>query len=187
MRVKAVGILIAFGLACSACHTSVSLAQEYPSRPIRFVMPFPPGGAVDTIARVVGERLSARLGQQVVVDNRPGANGAIALDIVAASPADGHTMMAVAQSFLTHQAVYRDFGFTDNGSSGNRVRRGGRRLEPEITLKSGRVVWDRNGLTRDDWSGTVPQDGRLPQRRFLLVGALLAAPGLADRPVVSVS
>jgi dihydroorotase len=63
-------------------------------------------------------------------------------------------------------AVFRlaegDFGFTDNGSSGNRVRRGGQRLEPEITLKSGRVVWDRNGLTRDDWSGTVPQDGRLP-------------------------
>ncbi|MCC6532329.1 MAG: tripartite tricarboxylate transporter substrate binding protein [Burkholderiales bacterium] len=73
------------------------------------MQPFPPGGAVDTISRVVAERLSARLGQQVVVDNRPGANGAIALNIVAASPADGYTMMAVAQSFLTHQTIYRDF------------------------------------------------------------------------------
>lgn len=54
------------------------------------------------------------------------------------------------------------FGFTDNGSSGNRARRAGQRLEPEITVKSGQVVWDRNGLTRDDWSNTVPQDGRLP-------------------------
>ncbi len=55
-----------------------------------------------------------------------------------------------------------EFGFTDNGSSGNRVRRAGQRLEPEITIKGGQVAWDRNGLTRDDWSHTVPQDGRLP-------------------------
>ena len=88
-----------------------AIAQDYPSRPIRFLMPFPPGGAVDTIARLVGERLSARLGQQVVIDNRPGANGAIALNITATSPADGYTIMAVAQSFLTHQVVYRDFKY----------------------------------------------------------------------------
>lgn len=55
-----------------------------------------------------------------------------------------------------------EFGFTDNGSSGNRVRRAGQRLEPEITIKSGQVVWDRNGRTRDSWEHTVPQDGRLP-------------------------
>lgn len=55
-----------------------------------------------------------------------------------------------------------EFGFTDNGSSSNRVRRAGQRLEPEITIKSGQVVWDRNGRTRDDWQHTVPQDGRLP-------------------------
>ena len=54
-----------------------------------------------------------------------------------------------------------DFGFTDNGSSGNRVRMSSKRLEPEITIKSGRVVWDRNGRTRSDWSQTAPQDGRL--------------------------
>ncbi len=55
-----------------------------------------------------------------------------------------------------------EFGFTDNGSSGNRVRRAGQRLEAEITVKGGKVVWDRNGLTRDDWEHTVPQEGRLP-------------------------
>lgn len=54
-----------------------------------------------------------------------------------------------------------DFGFTDNGSSGNRVRRGGQRLEPEITIKGGQIVWDRNGLMRDSWEHTVRQDGRL--------------------------
>ncbi len=62
-------------------------------------------------------------------------------------------------------AVFRnadgDFGFTDNGSSGNRVRRAKQRLEPEITVRAGQVAWDRNGLTRDDWEHTVPQDGRL--------------------------
>ena len=86
-------------------------AQEFPSKSIRFVQPFPPGGAVDTISRLVGERLSARFGQQVVVDNRPGANGAIALNVIAASPADGYTIMSVALSFLTHQSIYRDFKF----------------------------------------------------------------------------
>ena len=55
-----------------------------------------------------------------------------------------------------------EVGFTDNGSSGNRVRRGGPRLEPEITIKGGRVEWDRNGTTRDGWEYTVTQDGRLP-------------------------
>ena len=55
-----------------------------------------------------------------------------------------------------------EFGLTDNGSSGNRVRRVGQRLEPEITVKGGEVVWDRNGLTRDDWSLAAPMNGRLP-------------------------
>ncbi len=53
-------------------------------------------------------------------------------------------------------------GFTDNGSSGNRVRKANQRLEPEITIRGGQVVWDRNGRTRDDWIHTVTQDGRLP-------------------------
>lgn len=94
-----------------ALHAAGACAQDYPLRPIRFVIPFPPGGAVDTIARLVGERLGNRVGQQIVVDNRSGANGAIALNIVAAAPADGYTIMAVAQSFLTHQSVYRDFKY----------------------------------------------------------------------------
>ena len=86
-------------------------AQDFPSKSIRFVQPFPPGGAVDTISRLVGERLAARVGQQVVVDNRPGANGAIAVNLIALAPPDGYTVMAVAQSFLTHQSVYGDFKY----------------------------------------------------------------------------
>ena len=88
---------------------AIGRAQDFPSRPIRFVQPFPPGGAVDTISRLVAEPLSARFGQQVVVDNRAGANGAIAVNLVTAAPADGYTIMSVALSFLTHQSIYRDF------------------------------------------------------------------------------
>ena len=103
------GVLMAAG--CGVAAPGVAWGQDYPSKAIRFLQPFPPGCAVDAISRLVGERLSARIGQQVVVDNRPGANGAIAVNLVAVSSPDGYTMMAVAQSFLTHQSIYRDFKY----------------------------------------------------------------------------
>lgn len=62
---------------------------------------------------------------------------------------------------LRPAGTHNEWGFTDNGSSGNHVRRAGQRLEPDITIKSGAVAWDRNGRTRDDWKHTVTQDGRL--------------------------
>jgi len=61
-----------------------TLAQEYPARPVRLIVPFPPGGAVDIMARLIGQHLSERFKQQVVIDNRPGATGAIAMGIAAA-------------------------------------------------------------------------------------------------------
>ena len=70
-----------------------SFAQPYPSKPIRFIVPFPPGGTTDIQARMINERLGARLGQPVVLDNRGGANGAIGMEIVARAPADGYTMI----------------------------------------------------------------------------------------------
>lgn len=79
--------------------TSV-LAQAYPTKAIRLVVAFPPGGATDVIARVVGQPLSVRLGQPVVVDNRRGSNGNIAADIVAKSPADGHTLLLGSDSLF---------------------------------------------------------------------------------------
>jgi tripartite-type tricarboxylate transporter receptor subunit TctC len=67
--------------------------QTYPTKPIRFVVPFAPGGSTDTLARVLGVKLSDSLGEQVVIDNRTGANGNIGMEIVAKAPPDGHTIV----------------------------------------------------------------------------------------------
>jgi len=72
---------------------ATAVAAEYPSRPLRLLVPFPPGGGVDLIARVIGNRLTESLGQQVVIDNRAGGGGVIATDIAAKSPADGYTLL----------------------------------------------------------------------------------------------
>ena len=75
-------------------------ADNYPSRPMRIVVPFTPGGATDVVARVLGKAMSADMGQPVVIDNRGGAGGIIGIDMVAKSPADGYTLL-VTQSVIT--------------------------------------------------------------------------------------
>jgi len=75
-------------------------AQAFPSKPLRFVIPFPAGGIVDVVGRAVGEKMAATLGQPVVADNRPGGNAAIATDIVAKAPADGHTWLLATVSHV---------------------------------------------------------------------------------------
>lgn len=70
-----------------------ALAQEYPAKPVRLIIPFAPGGANDILGRLVASRLSVSLGQQVVADNRPGAGGSIGADIAAKSPSDGYTIV----------------------------------------------------------------------------------------------
>lgn len=75
-------------------------AQTYPSKPVRMMVPFPAGGGSDTMGRIVGTRLSERLGQQIVVENRPGAAGSIGADIVARAPADGYTILLGSTSEL---------------------------------------------------------------------------------------
>jgi tripartite-type tricarboxylate transporter receptor subunit TctC len=82
----------AFILCCAFAGFAAN-AQQYPSRPVRFVVPFAPGGSVDTLARTIGPRLADALGQQIVVDNRPGGNGDIGMLIVAKSPPDGYTIL----------------------------------------------------------------------------------------------
>ena len=80
-------------------------AQEYPSRPVRMLVGYPPGGGMDTIARVVAPKLSEALGQQVVVENRPGASGGVAAEALAASPADGYVLMLAESGTLALPSV----------------------------------------------------------------------------------
>src|SRR5262245_61332692 len=72
---------------------SSAFSQSYPSRPIKMVVGFPPGGGTDVVARIIAPGLSENLGQPVVIENRPGATGTVAAGMVAKSPADGYTIM----------------------------------------------------------------------------------------------
>ena len=83
---------LALALLAFALWPITAAAQGYPTKSIRFIVPFPPGGGNDTIARLIGQKLTAATGQQVLVDNRPGAGGAIGAEAAAKSPADGYTM-----------------------------------------------------------------------------------------------
>src|SRR5262245_43368450 len=84
---------LAVGAAALSAASRVARAQAYPSRPVRLVVGFPPGGPGDLTSRLVAQWLSERLGQPFVVDNRPGASGNIAMEAVVRSPPDGHTLV----------------------------------------------------------------------------------------------
>ena len=89
-------LIAALALICAATAAHAQQptpSQPYPARPIRMMVPFSPGGASDTAARVVGQKLGERLGQQVIVDNRPGAGGAIGTELAVKAPADGYNLL----------------------------------------------------------------------------------------------
>ena len=82
------------------------VAQEWPNKPIRWIVPFPPGGAMDVMARALAEKSSKSLGQAVVIENKPGAGGNIGADLVARSDADGYTMMITSIGMATNKFLY---------------------------------------------------------------------------------
>jgi tripartite-type tricarboxylate transporter receptor subunit TctC len=102
---KIASFLRAAALALAWC-SGAAIAQAYPSKNLRWVVPFPPGGAMDVIARTLAERMTIPLGQPVVVENRPGAGGNIGSDIVAKAPADGHTLLIVSIGHAVNPALY---------------------------------------------------------------------------------
>jgi tripartite-type tricarboxylate transporter receptor subunit TctC len=87
--------------------TAAANAQGYPNKPIKIVVPATPGGAIDIIARLVGDKLTASLGQPVVIENKPGAANNLGTDFVAKSPADGYTLVIVASSHATNKHLYK--------------------------------------------------------------------------------
>src|SRR5207244_218699 len=96
--------------ALSLSSTTV-VAQAYPARPIRVVVPFSPGGAVDGPMRLIGQELSKRMGQGIVVENKPGAGATIGSDIVAKSPADGYTLLLASQTNAISATLYPKLPF----------------------------------------------------------------------------
>jgi len=102
--VHAAGLLLAFAAAATAAPLP---AQQYPTKPIRLIVPFPPGGPTDTMGRILGQKLTEVLGQQVVVDDRVGAGGNIGMGIAANAAPDGYTMLIVSSSFVVNPGLYR--------------------------------------------------------------------------------
>ena len=100
--------LLAAGLATAAIPAAHAqqAGAGWPSRPIRWIVPFPPGGAMDAIARTLGEKAGKTLGQPVIIENKPGAGGNIGADFVAKQPGDGYTMMITSIGMATNKPLY---------------------------------------------------------------------------------
>src|SRR5215510_3519481 len=87
--------------------SSLAAAQDYPVRPVRLIIPFPPGGSNDVVGRLIATHLGERLGKQVVVDNRGGAGGVIGTEAVAKSPADGYTLLIISMAHAVNPWLYK--------------------------------------------------------------------------------
>ena len=96
---------IIFGAALGCCASAQ--AQTYPTRPIRLIVPFAPGGGTDILARVIGQKISEGMGQQVVVDNRAGAGGNLGTELAAKAAGDGHTILMVSASYAVNASIYK--------------------------------------------------------------------------------
>jgi len=86
---------------------SVAAAQSYPTRPVRLIIPFPPGGSNDIVGRMIAAQLGERLGQQMVVDNRGGAGGTIGTELAAKSQADGYTLLLISTAYAFNTSIYK--------------------------------------------------------------------------------
>jgi tripartite-type tricarboxylate transporter receptor subunit TctC len=104
-------LYLAAGAAALPIVSRIVWAQAYPSRPVRLIVPFGPAGATDLTARLIGQWLSERLGQQFVIENRPGAGGNIGTEAVVRAPADGYTLLMVGSYNATNATLYDKLNF----------------------------------------------------------------------------
>ena len=92
---------------------TAAVAQEWPNKPIRWIVPFPPGGAMDVMARALADKSSKTLGQAIVIENKSGAGGNIGAELVARSDADGYTMMITSMGMATNKFLYPKLSCSD--------------------------------------------------------------------------
>lgn len=113
-RRNAIG-LIALGFSALTSITLMTatgaVAQDYPARPVKWVVPYPPGGATDIVARLIGHRLSERLGQQFIIENKPGAGNNVGTDSVVKSDPDGYTLLLVNPANAINASLYAKLNF----------------------------------------------------------------------------
>ena len=102
---------LAAGAAALAALPRIATAQAYPTRPVRIVVPVAPGGALDILARLIGQWLSERLGQTFVIENRPGAGTNIGIEAVVRAPADGYTLLLIPASVTVNATLYEKLNF----------------------------------------------------------------------------
>src|SRR5436190_5606208 len=102
---------LAAGAAALPAVSRIARAQAYPSRPVRWIVGFPPGGTSDIVARLIGQWLSERLGQPFVIENRAGAATNLATEAVVRAPADGHTLLYVTTSNMINATLYDKLNF----------------------------------------------------------------------------
>ncbi len=112
----------------------IALAQSYPAKPIKLIVPFAPGAGTDTVARLVGQKLGEALGQSIVVENKTGASGAIGAEFVAKAEPDGHTLLFIASPFTTVAA-------SDPATRYDPIRQ----FTPVALIATGPLVWVVNG------------------------------------------
>ena len=103
---------LAAGAAALPAVSRIAWAQSYPSRPVRWIVPAPPGGPLDIVARLFGQWLSERLGQPFIVENRPGGGTNIATEMVARAPADGYTLLSVVTAAAINATLYDKLNFS---------------------------------------------------------------------------
>jgi tripartite-type tricarboxylate transporter receptor subunit TctC len=103
-------LIVALAVAMAA-YADDANAQTYPSKSIRLIVPFGAGGGTDIIARGIAQKLGEAWNQQVVVDNRPGANGTIGVDLAAKAPPDGHTLTMISSSHTVNVSLYRNLPY----------------------------------------------------------------------------
>src|SRR5262245_24087340 len=102
---------LALGIACAALGAQAAAAADYPARPVRLMVGFPAGGPTDILARLVGAHLAERLGQQFVVENKPGAGSNIATEAAINSPPDGYTILVCASANTINATLYKKLAF----------------------------------------------------------------------------
>jgi tripartite-type tricarboxylate transporter receptor subunit TctC len=119
LKFAALGAAACLTAACAVCHAqdastlrqAQGSGQAWPNKPIRMLVGFPPGGPTDVVARLVSDKLSAQIGQRIVIDNRPGAAGNIAVEILTKANADGHTLLYSSNAIALSPGLYAKLGY----------------------------------------------------------------------------